>query len=332
MWPITKIEKACETALETLGDAVSHSHKFLTNYQVVKDDFCKEIYPNIGKIEPNLSDHGEIHIQDVLLNAYSLLEDFFESDDQKYETYSPLELYVLCMAILVHDIGNIHGRAGHERRLTEVFNPTKFPHIDRSEMKVIIDIAKAHGGLGDTLSTLNHDQLYGHQIKSPNIASLVRFADELAEGPQRTSRYMIEKGLIAQDSIVYHQYASILKKPAIIQNNIVLEYDIVVNEYSEVELEALLKITYKRIEKLNFERIYCGQYSEHIQKLRKVIVKMAFYEEKESFDPIDIDTKLTELELSNLECQGFKSSDKDASIHEILTIIKHFCKGNKNNV
>lgn len=329
MWPNTKIEKECEAALETLNDTVSHSHQFFENYQIVRTYFCKEIYPNIAKIEPNLSEHGESHIQDVLLNTYSLVEDSLVSGQIKYETYSPLELYVLCMSILVHDIGNIHGRSGHEKKLTEIFNPTLFNTIDRSEMKIIIDIAKAHGGKGDTLSKLSIDQLYGNPINSPCIAALVRFADELAEGPQRTSQYMIRKGLINNDSIAYHHYASILKKPAIMQNNIILEYNVVINAYTATELESLLKITYSRIEKLNYERIYCGQYSENIQKLKKVIVKMTFFENVDSFDPIDIDSNLTEFELTNLECHGLNPTNKDENIALLLSRIIPFSKGAK---
>ncbi len=330
MWPATKIEKQCETALETLKDSILDSHQFFENYQIIRTYYCKEIYPNIGRIEPNLSDHGENHIQDVLLNSHTLLVDSFSEGQIKDEIYSPLELYVLCTAILIHDIGNIHGRKGHEKRLTQVFNQTLFPAIHRSEMKIIIDIAKAHGGDGDTLAKLNLEQLYGHPINSPSIAALVRFADELAEGPQRTSQYMIKNGMIAEDSLVYHQYASILKKPAILQNSILLEYNIVVNDFLFIELEPLLQLTYMRIEKLNFERIYCGQYNENVQKLKKVVVKMSFFEEKESFDPIEIDSTLTEFELTNLECKGFKPADKATYIKEILAMISPYSKKAEN--
>lgn len=326
MWSNTIIEKECETALITLDDSISNSNKFFENYLQSRTYFCKEIYPNIARIEPDLTDHGESHIQDVLINVYSILEDSYELSQEKYNKYTPLELYVLCMAVLIHDIGNLHHREGHEKTLTKIFNPRIFPHIDRAEMKIITDIAKAHGGKGDTIAKLSTDQLYGKRINSQCIAAVVRFADELAEGPQRTSQYMIDNGMISEDSIVYHHYASILKKPAICQNNIILEYNVFVDEYSEVELISLLQITFKRIDKLNYERIYCGCYSEHIQKLQKVVVQMNFYENQESFDPIQMETNQTKYELTNLDCKETNPDDIQKYVQEIISVIKLYSR------
>jgi len=319
MWDNTQIEELCKSELIAISREVTNSANLFTNYEYVRNHFCNDLYQNIAKVEPDLTDHGENHIKNVLINAYEL----FQGQNKFYQ---PLELYVMCMAILIHDIGNLNGRAGHEKTLTKFFNPTSFPQIERSDMKIIIDIAKAHGGGGDTISKLQMTHLLGKPINSQCIAALVRFADELAEGPQRTSRIIIENGLISEGSLPYHQYADCLIQPSILNNAIKLEYHIIIDKYTLEELHALLNITFHRIDKLNHERIYCGHYSEVIQKIKKVIVKIDCFENKDSFDVIEIDSSLVELELSNLNCKKSDSSKISEHIENIMSIISPFCK------
>jgi len=319
MWNNTQIEELCKSELIAISGEVTNSANLFTNYEYVRNHFCTDLYQNIAKVEPDLTDHGEDHIKNVLINAYEL----FQCEDNFYQ---PLELYVMCMAILIHDIGNLNGRAGHEKTLIKYFNPTEFPQIGRSDMKIIIDIAKAHGGGGDTISKLQMNHLLGKPINSQCIAALVRFSDELAEGPQRTSRTMIEHGLISENSLLYHQYADCLNQPSILNNAIKLEYHIIVNKYTLKELNELLNITFHRIDKLNYERIYCGHYSEVIQRIKKVIVKIDFFENKDSFDVIKIDSDLVELELSNLNCKKNDISKMNEHIEKIMQIVSPFCK------
>ena len=77
-----------------------------------------------------------------------------------------------------------------------------------------MQIAQAHTGEArdgsrDTLADVPEvSQLDGEPVKAREIAAIVRFADELAEGRQRTSEYMKRHGRYRAESMPYHDYAS----------------------------------------------------------------------------------------------------------------------------
>lgn len=326
MWIETKIEKLFKTELEKLNDELD-INPFITNYTVIKQYLVDEIYSEISKIEPNLSDHGEKHIQNVLANAHDLIKEYINEPLD----FSPLELYVLCLSILVHDIGNIEGREKHEKKINQIFNRKKLPTVDPEHIRLITTIASKHGGKGNTISTLNsRDHIEGKSINSKEIAAIVRFADELAEGPQRASKYLLENKHLNAESEPYHKYAKILKKPRITKDSIFLTYTITLEEYSTLEIQDLLKIICKRIHKLNNERIYCGHYCKYISYIKNVIVDIIFFENLDSYEKIDINNKLTNFELSNLDCTDVNDSNCSNKINEIISLLEKKISTDKN--
>ena len=325
-WNETKIEKLLKEKLGTLNSSILHYDKYYRQYEQVRGYMCTEIYSHIARTEPNLSDHGPIHIRNVLQNAYKLIE--YSLLDKK-NTYTPLDLYVLCSTILIHDVGNIHKRDGHEEELTKVYTSNnQFLGIENTEKRLISKIAISHGGKENTISHLSNEALAGERIQSRCIAGLLRFADELAEGPQRTSNYLINNQLISTDSMVYHQYAKILSVPVIQLDTILLQYNIPICEFKEVELEALLILLYDRIFKLNRERINCGIYSEHIQRVKKVAVTISFFENTHDINAIEtIDKELIIFELNNLDCNRIEECDiQQIYIKNLMPKLKEFCK------
>lgn len=316
MWPDTQIElKLKQEFSQTKNELVYWPH-FIPAYEAVKSYMIKEVYPNIARIEPDLTDHGEIHIQDVLRNAYAILED---GVSESISEYTPLELCVLCMSILVHDIGNLHGRVGHEKVIPTIFTGERFPGIDNALRRTVIQVAKAHGGKGDTIEELGEkNALFTQQIRSSSIAALLRFADELSEGPHRTSRLMLQESMISDESIIFHEYANLTNPPCIASGNVVLGFDISVDKKDEKSLRELISFVFKRVYKLNRERIYCGLYSAHIQRIKSVNVSITFYEDDELINPIIIPNELTNFRLTNLECSEFKTQKKSC-INKLIT-------------
>ena len=89
--------------------------------------------------------HNSEHFDEVVLYAGELLGVKDGSEDVK--NLSPYELYVLLVAIRVHDAGNIHGREEHERKcFTVLRNCGAASGDDDAEKKIIGSIAQAHGG------------------------------------------------------------------------------------------------------------------------------------------------------------------------------------------
>jgi hypothetical protein len=308
MWHITEIEELLKLELDTLGSKVLDHNKYYQQYDQVKNYMCNQIYSEIKATEPDLTDHGETHIKNVLLNAYTLIKYSLDGDQQ----YSPLDLYVLCTSILIHDIGNLHGRNGHEKTLVKTYNSnTAFSNIENSEKKVISSIATSHGGEEGAISELtNHEHIEGKQIQNKCIAGVLRFADELAEGPQRTSSYRIDNDLIEENSLKYHLYAEFSTAPVINNDVVLLKYDIQLDRFTGETISDFLILLYSRIYKLNRERINCGIHSKHIQKIKKVAITIRFYENKESLEPLkNIKKQLVEFELNNLNCNKINKEE-----------------------
>jgi len=312
MWNETELEKLFFTNIKEETELTHSSSTYITYYNTVKEYFCTHLYKDIAKTEPDLTDHGEEHIKNVLQNAYSLIKD---------DNLNGIELYVLCMSILIHDIGNLDGRVGHEKKLRLYFSKSNFANIDNDHIKLISLIASKHGGKDcDAIGSGNlpiNTTLDRVSIRSQKIAAIVRFADELAEGKQRSSTILLETQKLTSNSEIYHEYAQILKPPHIFKDTITLEFIIDLDKI-KILLKELLPEIFKRIEKLNNERIYCSHYCKSIQNINKVTVSLKFYKD-ENFDEIEFsDNKLINFEFSGKNIHCDKNESQEEHINKIL--------------
>ena len=141
------------------------------------------------------------------------------------------------------------------------------------------------------------------------LAAILRFADELAEGPQRTSQYMIDKGLIPNDSLIYHKYAAITEVFLDKGNNrVALTYNI---DYpiKELSLEELLKFVYRRILKMDAERRYCKYYAPALNDLLRTEANINF----------TINGDICEIDLPKICLEDkYRLSDVDESIEYFI--------------
>lgn len=257
---------------------------FYSAYERAKLDLRKEVLKEIGKVEPNLTDHGPDHVENVLENALRLVPS--ETEQQ----LSAVEMYFLGMIILFHDAGNILGRDGHRSKVAPVFAKVRGgkPSL-LHERTLVIRATQAHSGTGrdgtrDTLKDLALvDHLAGKPIRLLELAAILRFADELAEGPQRTSAFMQSEGLYDDNSMPYHEYASrthiLIDRP---RERIVASYEIDVpstgtSASRKQALSRMLRFVYKRILKMNQERQYARFYSNLLSPFKATEVSFNFH-------------------------------------------------------
>ena len=82
------------------------------------------------------------------------------------------------------------------------------------EKEIIIRAAGAHcgeasDGTKDTLKELKSEVYFEQgKVRLREIATILRFADEMAEGPQRTSEFMRRTHRYAEKSQEFHDYAA----------------------------------------------------------------------------------------------------------------------------
>ena len=292
MWNDRRIEQLTKRKLtEDLGDERGNERFGL--YTSAREALVGEILPQIRAVQPDLTDHGPEHVANVLDNVAALLglgNDLQLSDKE----LSGTELYALILSILFHDTGNIFDRQEHQRHVATVYDYVRSEaHRKRfkQERRLVLKVAEAHCGfaLDGSKDTLKHvgdtASLYGEPIRLRQIASILRFADELAEGPQRTSFFMQEHHHYPPGSDIYHAYADITDVFIDRGNErIALTYDIEldvgrsssITRKCQQELRKLLKFTYQRIIKLNQERKYARHYSDLLAPFKKTSITFNF--------------------------------------------------------
>jgi hypothetical protein len=290
----TKIERHLEDYLiRELGN--EKGKNYYSDYQTARKYLFEDILPNIKGIEPDLTDHSEKHVENVLNNIWHLLtvKDKETKIDKGIDALSCHELYILCLSVLFHDVGNINGRDNHNTNVSDIYdnfrnNNSKY----NSERALVLKAAQVHcgkakDGTRDTLKEIDKsDQaLSGEPIQLLDIASILRLADELAEGPQRTSDYMIDKKKIKKHSIIYNRYAQITDIFIDRGNErIVLTYRINIKGKTKKELIDLLQFTYERIIKLDEERKYTKFYSRFLSPFKQTEITFDFRNGKKEIE------------------------------------------------
>ena len=282
----------------------------MATYDTTLDYLNRNVYPEIKAAEPNLTDHGPRHIDNVQHNVLRLLGD---ADDTP-ATISGAEMYCLAMFTLFHDVGNIDQRKDHHLNIGGVFDAARGtdPSV-RREKTLVLRACAAHTGSAsdgslDTLKDLaEFEQFDGKRVRFRELAAILRFADELAEGPQRTSEYRLQTGGYAEDSRVYQEYASVTDILIDRGNSrISLAYEIPVDSDvappqhprtlaarlvqllnaarpdshstpRHVSLASLLDHIFERIAKLDDERRYAVHYSSLLAPFKATIASFNFH-------------------------------------------------------
>ena len=211
--------------------------------------------------EPNLTDHGPMHVRHVLNNVFKLL-------GAETRHFSPIEHYILGLSVLFHDVGNLHGRTDHNKRIARFYDHVRKENGFDQEKSLVVQIAQAHTGKArngsrNTLTDvppLSH--LNGEPIRAREIAAVVRFADELAEGPERTSEYMRAHNLYPRTSAVFHDYSAATDIAIDGKNQrIAITYQLKIKTESGLEKELsrvkeFVNLARIRLAKMDMERRY----------------------------------------------------------------------------
>jgi len=268
-----------------------------SNFPVATTDYCLQykwlvqhltsnIYRHIDAgLAVNTPEHGfytahdKEHFDDVILYAGELLGVKTGTEDI---SLTPYELYVLLVAIRVHDVGNIYGRLEHEKRCFSVLK--ECGHVsgeDDTEKKIIGSIAEAHGGRTangdkDTIGVLPREEGIGrHKLRSQLIASIVRFSDEICENRRRAATYLQEHGNLPKHSELFHQYAASITENTVdlVAHRINIRYTVNIKNTvrafgcaiaGDKTESFIIDEIFERLEKMDRERRYCNRFSRDI--------------------------------------------------------------------
>lgn len=329
MWESSKIEDELKRQLDSKG---SEGASLWGRYISARDILVKEILPWIKTNEPNLTDHGPDHIKNVLDNAFYLL-----GGDHDLNTE---ELYILCQSILFHDVGNIFGRSRHNQKIHTVYGAI-FNGLwsTRQEMALVVSIGRSHSGKSsdgssDTLKDVKDGFILGQKIRVQSLASLLRFADELAEGPQRTSSYMLAIGGFSDESKIYHEYARVTSVNIDLGGGrIALTYHIELDRVDFCSVESVeyfckfLKYVYSRIHKLDSERRYCKHYSKQLEPFKKTSVLLSFWKGPEMLESIAPPIELDDLFIPGKDSKDIEQAHPEYGVDLLVPKLRKLSEG-----
>ena len=209
-----------------------------------------------------LTDHGPEHIKTVIARASQL------SNAEKCDLLD-YEVFLLLTAVHLHDVGNIHGRKGHQLTAKDVADWLDMViSPDEIVRWTIVQIAAAHtagdSSEKDTIGRLQTELYILNKCVRPRLlAAILRFADELADERSRANRYLLDLGEVPQSSEVFHAFAHALHTVTINHDSreIELHFEIqvcdAVRQFGKQDAEVyLLDEILTRTGKLHLERIY----------------------------------------------------------------------------
>ena len=332
-----EIEKIVETRLaEEYGASIGRA---IWGEYVVARPIIFDIASHIERFEPALTDHGPKHIRNVFDNAWQLLGSDVCAGKDSRVALNTNELYFLALGILFHDLGNIHGRKEHNRHLQASYTAAKRAGVESNkltEKRHLFAIVEAHcgqtrDGSTDTLRRLEPKGLFmGHQVDCQRVGAILRLADELAEGPQRASRFLQKHFPIDRDSQVYHDYANVtqiaIDRP---NERLVLEYEIEIcpedwnSAFDETRLTRLIECCYNRAVKLDLERKYNRHYCSLLRPFKQTEISFHFHLHGE-YVPIEIPRiVLDDLVLpSNANTVSLPEKEKTLALTSLIPRLK----------
>lgn len=328
-WNTRKIEKITKNKLMAELQK-GPGEEWYGLYITTRKCLVEEVLPEIKSVLPELTDHGPSHVENVLDNAGKLLG----GDIKKL---GALDLYCLILSILFHDVGNVFARKEHQHNVSKVYNYVRGGKENRREHFIVLRASSAHcgdanDGSKDTLKALDEKiSFVGEAVLLRDIAAILRFADELAEGPQRTSRFMQVHHRYPPDSDLHHKYANITTVEIDrLGKRIALTYDISFKtngdnklvEKEQNELLELLKFTHKRIVKLNQERQYAKHYSTFLSPFTKTTVVFNFWANGELLDMTLDEVRLTDLVVPDDEPKEFAKYAPSHSPEKVIALIE----------
>lgn len=282
---------------------------YVARYTTLKQWLVENCYPLIGaatSLEDGglYTDHGPKHFDQVIRYAGKLLGLNDEDGQMGLRCY---EVYLLMTGVLLHDAGNVFGRAGHEKKAFEILKDIGAAVTTCNiEKKHIANIAEVHGGrtkygdkdtIGERFNSHETDYLNA-SFRPRLISAIVRFADEICENKTRAATYVLHKNVIPKCSEVFHYYAeSITASKVDIPGRMVkITFDVPV-EYTQKKVGKndceiyLIDEIFERIEKMHCERLYCSRFFHGIVNIDSIRATINIKDDEyENVDTLTIDT------------------------------------------
>ncbi|NCP18639.1 MAG: hypothetical protein GW855_05705 [Erythrobacter sp.] len=312
-----------------------------SQYEMTRQDVGSSILPYIATQEPGLSDHGIAHIANVMDNVGRVLgmnPSGAVDPGSRLEKIGASELLLLLLGALLHDIGNILGRERHNQVTEQTWRKSgksSYNLWQNPDRKTIMALCQAHTGKAsdgskDTLKPLSASAYYflGSQVPIGRLAAILRFSDELAEGEQRTSRFLLFQRMYdRENNEVFHRYAHCTNLTIdAAGDRVALDFRIELDDFqgsedSLSEFRELLSLIFKRIAKLDDERVLTRAYAGDWLPFKEVSVVLEIVSDGDTI------IELPQIVLNDFNTRakgGFelRSINKNYDLEEVISKVE----------
>ncbi|MCA0421881.1 MAG: hypothetical protein LCH61_00925 [Proteobacteria bacterium] len=257
----------------------SRNKDYVAAYKTIKEHLANTYYQvtgaSLAQGGHRFTKHDITHVDDVIDTAGRIIG-LDKKDHQPPET-TAYELFVLLMAILVHDAGNAYERHGHEiqaaKILKDIGSSSPLSDIER---RLVAGIASAHGGKTTTGNRDTIDdrvpqevaEIDGCKVHARRLAALVRLADEFSERSRRADSIAISTQTPPQAYLPNFFCKAINVRIDATSRTVSMDFHLeksdLLTEHPDPENDDLpaLIVDYisKRLAKADLERRYCNRY------------------------------------------------------------------------
>jgi len=280
---ITPIERA----FYEMSRAKKGLQEYFFTYYSMKLVLLNRFYPHVGAKLKGFPDHGPDHVIRILELYGKMLKNniptLFSSDSViSGAGFNFYEVYLILLATVWHDVGNLLGRKKHNEKIVEISDRLEKHFIFEADLKkYMLQIAKAHtGDDGVNVQIPIEDVAFkNEEINLRFLGALLRFADELEEGGVRIDEtyYNVMKDNIAKENRIYWETACCINliEPKPEKRSIDIK--------AKIDRADLFKLFPKngkkvslidelifRIDKINQERKYYMQFARKYLEFREV--------------------------------------------------------------
>lgn len=257
----------------------SRNKDYVSSYQSIKEHLANTYYQVTGAALAEgghrFTKHDITHVDDVIHTAGRIMG--ADKDGGKSPDISPYELFVLLLAILIHDAGNAYERQGHEIRAADILrNLGALSPLNDLERRLVASIASAHGGKTatggrDTIEDRvlqDVTEVDGHRVFGRRLAALVRLADEFSERSRRADEIAISTRKPPGAFLPNYFCQTINVRIDASSRSVSMDFNLNLSDLQgmhpnpENDNKDTLIVDYisKRLEKADLERRYCNRY------------------------------------------------------------------------
>jgi len=270
-----------------LSQSFPNGEDYASKYKTIKDFLSPihdEIKTVVAKIDPTvyLNAHGCGHIK-MVIEKMTMILSHGKIELSLYETY------LLLLATQFHDIGHIiNGRDNHAADAGKIISKISHQLLDSVEKKKIFDIASAHSGKNDPIGKMpDTDTISNKLVRCRLLSAIVRLADELADGRERASNFLLElencKGAIPDESKIFHLFSHCLNSCFVqldshaICMKFYLNKEHVITKYTKgVHEQFLIDEIYDRTLKVFTECLYYNRFVPEYVRISTIDVSINF--------------------------------------------------------